>query len=221
MSRAIVAWLTSENLATLAAEAPLSVESCITQVFEDAGWKVEIEAHVTGPLSSPPRQGASGICLWGTGARFLEPTWPLARGLKKKAARYEVKGPLVLAVSPINDGIDHEDIEPALYGPMWVSEAWDGTVTMRREGGGLWMNKDRTIRNKSISAVIVCPNIFPATVGSVTPVCYQCPEPRHPLHDLLPRGSQATLDDIHVSYRAGLSGRQYFGLHEDWPRARL
>jgi len=218
MTRAIAAWLTSEQMVQLAAQAAASGELCVSRTFGDAGWEVEIEAHVAGPFSSPVRQGASGVALWGTGARFIEPTRPLAKRLKNKAERYDVDGSLVLAVSPMHLGIEPDDIEPALYGPTVTSEAWDGTATMRREGGGLWLNKDKTSRNRDIPAVIVCPNVFPASIGTVTPVCYQCPEPRQPINEFLPRVGLVTFDGLHVRYRKGLTGRQYFGLHEEWPR---
>jgi hypothetical protein len=221
IARAIDVWLASKAFVALATQANANGMTSVRRDFDKAGWQIEIEAHIAGPFSRPRRQRAGGVILCSTGVHYLDPARPLAKRLKNKAERYDVDGPLVLAVSPSAVGIHCEDIESVLYGPTWASHSLDGTIAIRRKGGGLWTKKDGTKHNRGIPAVIVCPNVLPATIGSVTPVSYQCPEPRQPLEGFLPRCTQATLADLEVRYSNGLMGREYFGLYDDWPHDRL
>jgi hypothetical protein len=221
MARDIDAWLASEELVALATQASANGVTSVRRVFDKAGWQIEIEAHIAGPFSRPGSQGVGGVALCSTGVHCLDPARPLAKRLKNKAGRYDVDGPLVLAVSPSTFGILCDDIESVLYGPTWASHSLDGTIAIRRKGGGLWTYNDGTARNRNIPAVIMCPNVLPATIGSVTPVSYHCPDPRFPLNGFLPRCTQATLADLEVRYSDGLMGREYFGLSEHWPHARL
>jgi len=214
----IEAWFRSAQFQNSKAAALRDELDSVDEEIICKDWVIEVTAYVAGPFGEPPTAGESPIVLWGTGVHFLDPVKRLKKGLKRKAEHYTVDEPLVLAVSPLGLGIDADDVESALYGPTWAFEQLDTSVTIDRNGDGLWYAPKRQPINRSIPAVLICADVHPTTVGCPDPCIYHAPETTSPMDDLLPQATHARLNGVAVAYSHGAKGHDLLGIPAGWPR---
>jgi hypothetical protein len=210
-------WFLSDRFAACRQQALGTGQETVEEEIISGEWVIEVTAYVAGAFADPPQPEESPIVLWSTGVHCLDPARELGKAVKRKAARYNVDGPLVLAVSPLGNGIERDEIEAALYGPTWESMKLDGSSTIERRGEGLWFTPRRTAKNRSVSAVLVCDDVHPTTLARPTPVLYHAPQPAWPVDDVAPRVVHARLDGLPVTYAPGASGRDLLGFPVDWP----
>lgn len=158
------------------------------------------------------------------GMQMKGPTWTDSRksllsSLKKKSVKYgELDLPYVIAVNRLGDyvnDIDNIDIFEALFGKeKYIFNTLNEETKFTREPDGLWVGPTG-VRNKKVSAVLICSQLIPWTINTVNPIMYHNPWANLTLNNELWRGEQyiPNMSTLKMDKMMGISAKEILGIN--------
>lgn len=182
------------------------------------GWELTIRPI---PLILERRGQARILIGIHAGEGALIDTWsPIRDTVKRKAGKYgQLDIPLVVAVNSSGFHLDRIDEMQALYGQeqfIFSAVQPDAPPKMERASNGLWRGPTGA-QYARISAVWIFKDMGLYTLAKRPQTIYLNPWAKHAIPEELKIFSHAELSDEKMNWREGLSFREVFDLHENWP----
>lgn len=189
-----------------------------TRVWEDDGWRIEINAF---PKRAEKRGlDTRSVGAISTGVQFAS-TWKAIRdAVRHKGGKYgDLDFPLLIAVNVETMSVDRIDEMQALFGKetfVFDQNNLDAEPRMQREPNGAWVGP-RGLQNTRVSGVWIFENALPWNLASRRAVIYHHPEPRQSLPLQLRDFDHALAENERVTWVRGRKIRDALQLSENWP----
>jgi hypothetical protein len=221
LRRQILPWLERFDPTALRASVENSAgrPSLPEQVFTVGDWRFRIRAWPLRPEAGAINDDGRLIGVEPARTAWGGSTQMMAKALKSKKGRYELKErPFLIAVGNTHSFQGTEDALNVLYGSEAVDILGerDGELITRvaRQPDGLF----RPHRNRRVSAVLHVPRLMPWSVGQIKPELWLNPFAQAPLSVSLPWGAELVLrDDTVARRRPRVSLLELFDLPAAWP----
>jgi hypothetical protein len=182
------------------------------------GWNLQIRPI---PIK-PERRGKSSnlIGIGGVGGGFVDAWSPIRDAVKFKGGKYgDLNAPLVVAVNLDSFYLDRIDEMQALFGQeqFVFSPGIDAEPEMRRAKNGAWYGKCGPQYTR-VSAAWLFNDLQASSLAARSSTLYFNPWATMHAPDSLRCFPFAISEDNKMTWHEGLSFREIFSLHEEWPR---
>jgi len=182
------------------------------------GWNLQIRPI---PIK-PERRGKSSnlIGIGGFGGGWADAWSPIRDAIKFKGGKYgDLNAPLVVAVNLDSFHLDRIDEMQALFGEeqFVFSPGVDTEPEMRRALNGAWQGRNGPQYSR-VSAAWLFNDLQASSLATRNGTVYFNPWATMPAPESLKCFPFATPDENKMTWHEGLSLREIFGLHEEWPR---
>lgn len=155
--------------------------------------------------------------MYGMEGGIVDDWTPIRDALKRKGRHYgELTLPLVVAVNAAAFNLDRIDEVQALFGQEQVIVGPGVEPRMSRAKNGAWVGPGGP-QGRRVSGAWLFNNLTPYTISSRRNTLYLHPHPLRPLPESLLSLPHARVVDGQISRVDGLSLRDIFGLHLEWP----
>ncbi|WP_143421365.1 hypothetical protein [Halovibrio salipaludis] len=182
------------------------------------GWILQIRPI---PIK-PERRGKSSnlVGIGGFGGGWVDAWSPIRDAIKFKGGKYgDLNAPLVVAVNLDSFHLDRIDEMQALFGQeqFVFSAGVDAEPEMRRAQNGAWCGKNGPQYSR-VSAAWLFNDLQASSLAARGSTVYFNPWAAMPAPESLKCFPFATPEANKMTWHEGLSLREIFGLHEEWPR---
>jgi hypothetical protein len=192
LQRQLQEWLDSLDVEELEALLPVRRQQDLPAfVWSNGGWRLVFTPWVKSTTNEKTTRLPTlvGSIFGMTLSRDRD---AIQRAMKRKASRYgRLDRPLVVALLCNHVFVDDEDVVNALYGSTGVRITMTGAGEIIgqepvRNRDGLWRGPLPRPSHTTMSALMLCRQLFPASILSSKPKIWLHPEPRHALGVKLP-----------------------------------